>query len=139
MPFIPSSSGPRRGARRHERRQEAGAEDQVRLEQDKRRPDLPLYLRDFDFAGKASQEVALLPDQTSNDKVSFKPIDAEIRFAGEEDGSYKLEVIADGKLIGAYWMAKDRLHVMTRYQGADGQTYELAEVSRVNYWTRHEK
>lgn len=100
---------------------------------------LPLYLRDFDFVGKASQQVALLPDQTDNGNVQFQPVDAEIRFAGEDDDGYKLQVIIDGKILGAYWMARDRLHVMTRYQGADGQTYKLTEVSRVNYWSRNEK
>jgi hypothetical protein len=100
---------------------------------------LPLYLRDFDFAGQGVQEVALLPDQTNNNNVKFEPVEAQIRFAGEDGDSYKLQVLANGKTLGTYWMAKDRLHVMTRYQGADGQTYELANVSRVNYWTRHEK
>jgi hypothetical protein len=34
-------------------------------------------------------------------------------------------------------MAKDpkRLHVMTKYRGADGQAYDLKSVERVNYWT----
>ncbi len=34
-----------------------------------------------------------------------------------------------------YWMAADRLHVMVKYAGPEGQTYELKAVSRVNYWT----
>jgi hypothetical protein len=32
-------------------------------------------------------------------------------------------------------MASDRLHVMTRYRGADGQTYDLQKLERVDYWT----
>lgn len=100
---------------------------------------LPLYLRDFDFIGKATRRVALLPDQTDNANVKFQPVDAEIRFAGENDDGYKLQVITGDKILGTYWMARDRLHVMTRYQGADGQTWELAEVSRVNYWSRSVK
>ena len=96
---------------------------------------LPLALRDFDFAGKATWSVALLPSQKSNRPTPHEPLSAEVRYAGEEGDAHKLEVHAEGKLLGTYWMAKDRLHVMTRYMGVDGQTYELKSVERVNYWT----
>jgi hypothetical protein len=96
---------------------------------------LPLWLRNFDFARRAPLKFLLLPDQKSNRATPHEPIDAEIRPAGEEGGSYKLELHAAGKLIGTFWMAKDRLHVMTKYQGADGQTCELQKVERVDYWT----
>jgi hypothetical protein len=97
---------------------------------------LPLVLRDYDFQRQGSQLIALLPDQTNNRHTPHEPVEGEVRYAGEEGDNYKLEVHADGKLLGTYWMAKDRLHVMTKYRSADGQqTYELKGLSRTNYWT----
>ena len=99
---------------------------------------LPLWLRDYDFAGKPTVKFALLPSQKSNRHSPHEPVAAEVRFAGEDAAlnSFKLDVHADGKPLGTYWMAKDRLHVMTKYASADGQqTYELKKVERVNYWT----
>lgn len=101
---------------------------------------LPLFLRDYDFANRQPMKIALLPDQTSNRPTASEWVNAGIRYAGEEDGAYKLEVFTDTggapTLIGTYWMAKDRLHVMIRYLSADGQqSYELTDLSRVNYWT----
>lgn len=97
---------------------------------------LPLWLRDYDFKKGETIKIFLLPDQRSNQQTEFGAQDGEIRFRGEEDGSYKLEVSMNGKLAGTYWMAKDRLHIMTRYESADGtQKYELKSQDRVNYWT----
>ena len=64
-------------------------------------------------------------------------IAAEVRYGGEEADAHKLELHVGGKIAGTYWMAKDprRLHVMTKYRGADGQAYDLKSVERVNYWT----
>jgi hypothetical protein len=96
---------------------------------------LPLWLRNFDFARRTPVKFLMLPDQKSNRPTPHEPVEAEIRPAGDEGGSHKLELHAAGKLIGTFWMATDRLHVMTKYQGADGQTYELRKVERVDYWT----
>ena len=92
-------------------------------------------LRDFDFGGKATWRIALLPSQRSNRPTPHVPVDAEVRYAGEEQGGHKVELVVDGNVSGTYWMARDRLHVMTKYRGADGQQYDLKEVTRTNYWT----
>jgi hypothetical protein len=96
---------------------------------------LPLYLRDYDFANRPIVKLALLPSQKSNRPTASQPVAAEVRGRGEEDGAYRVDLHVDGKVAGTYWMAKDRLHVMVKYRGADGQAYDLREVSRVNYWT----
>lgn len=100
---------------------------------------LPLWLRSFDFSSRAPVKFLLIPDQKSNRTTPHEPIEAEIRPVGEESGSHKLELHAGGKLVGTFWMSKDRGHVMSRYQGADGQAYQLQGVERVDYWTiRHD-
>lgn len=99
---------------------------------------LPLYLRNFDFAGKGEQSLQLLPSQKSNKHVSHAPLAATVRYAGEEAGAHKLEVVVDGAVRGTYWLATDRLHVMTRYLGADGTEWTLKRLDRVDYWTRKE-
>ena len=97
---------------------------------------LPLYLRDFNLAAKAEAAiVALLPSQKSNRATAPEPIAATLRYAGEDNGAHRIELIVDKAVRATYWMATDRLHVMVKYAGPDGQTYELKEVSRVNYWT----
>ena len=96
---------------------------------------LPLWLRNFDFSRSGPVRFLLLPDQKSNRATPYEPVEAEIRPAGEEGGSYKLELHAGGKPVGTFWMAKDRAQVMTRYRGADGQGYDLQKVERVDYWT----
>lgn len=96
---------------------------------------LPIYLRDFDFGAKGEKGVALLPSQKSNRATAPEPIAATLKYAGEEDGAYKIELVTENAVRATYWMAKDRLHVMLKYAGPEGQTYELNEVSRVNYWT----
>lgn len=97
---------------------------------------LPVWLRGYDFAGKPTVKIALLPDQKNNRATAGDPVMAEVRYAGEESGSNKLDLIVDGKPAASFWFAKDRQHVMTRYQSADGQqTYELKSQDRVNYWT----
>jgi hypothetical protein len=98
---------------------------------------LPLYLRNFDFSKPAGTEVklALLPDQKSHKSTPALVALATVKYAGVEDGSHKLTVHADGKLLGTFHFATDRLHVMTRYEGTDGQRYLLKSVERNNYWT----
>ena len=99
---------------------------------------LPLYLRDYDFAGRQSASIQLLPTQKANKHVPHDPLAAQVRYAGEEGDSHKLEVVVDGAVRGTYWFAKDRLHVMTRHLSADGTDWTLKSLDRVNYWTRHE-
>jgi len=97
---------------------------------------LPLLLRGYDFDNRQTRRLLLLPDQKSNRATAFQPVQAEVRYAGQDADAHRLELVVDGKLQGTYWMARDRLHVMTRYASADGQqTYELSSVQRVNYWT----
>jgi hypothetical protein len=97
---------------------------------------LPLLLRDYDFDNRPTRRFLLLPDQKSNRPTPFQPVQAEVRYAGQEADAHRLELLVEGQLQGTYWMARDRLHVMTRYASADGQqTYELSSVQRVNYWT----
>ncbi len=97
---------------------------------------LPLALRDFDFAAKKEVSFSTYRSQKSNQQTIGPVMSAEVHFAGEEPDGYKLEVSIDGKLAGTYWFAKDRLHVMTRYESADAsQKYELKSLNRVNYWT----
>jgi hypothetical protein len=96
---------------------------------------LPIYLREFDFAAKGEAAIALLPSQKSNRATAPEPIAATMRYAGEENGARKIELVVEKAVRATYWMAADRLHVMVKYAGPEGQTYELKEISRVNYWT----
>lgn len=97
---------------------------------------LPLYLRDFDFISKVDEKIRLLPDQKMNHPAPAEPAEATVRYAGTEGAGHKLEVVQDGKVIGTFHFAPDRLHVMTAYEGAEGQTYKLKTVERTDYWTR---
>ncbi|MDB5323095.1 MAG: hypothetical protein JWN40_4726 [Phycisphaerales bacterium] len=96
---------------------------------------LQIYLREFDFASKGEAGIALLPSQKSNRATAPESIAATLRYAGEENAAHKIELVVEKAVRATYWMAADRLHVMTKYAGPEGQTYELTEVSRVNYWT----
>jgi hypothetical protein len=96
---------------------------------------LPIYLREFDFGAKGEAAIALLPSQKSNRATAAEPIAATLRYAGEENGTHKVELMVEKAVRATYWMAADRLHVMVKYAGPEGQTYELKELSRVNYWT----
>ncbi len=97
---------------------------------------LPVWLRGYDFANKPTVDLSILPDQKNNRATPADPAAAQVKYAGAEDGSHKLELSIDGKLSGTYWFATDRQNVMTRYESADGQqTYKLKSLDRVNYWT----
>ena len=98
---------------------------------------LPLWLRDFDFAGKAAVKFKMLPSQKSNRPTEYKPVEAEIRYKGDEGEAHQLDLHVGSKLAGTYWMSKDpaKRHIMLKYRGADGQQYDLKSVERVNYWT----
>jgi hypothetical protein len=104
---------------------------------------LPLWLRAYNFAGRPTKLIGLLPSQKSNRPTPGEPLNALVRFAGEEAEAYRLELVSEsdtpgGTVLGTYWMAKDpaKRHVMLKYVGADGQRYELKSVERVDYWTR---
>ena len=97
---------------------------------------LPLYLRNFNFISKVDEHLRLLPDQKTNKPAEVQPVDATVRYAGTVADGHVLEVVVGGKVIGTYHFAADRLHVMTAYAGADGQTYKLKSVQRTDYWTR---
>ena len=83
--------------------------------------------------------IYVLPSQKSNRPTPFEPILVFPEYLGQDGDSYKVALHLGGKtdkLLGTYWMAKDRGHVMTKYISADAQqTYELKSVQRVNYWT----
>jgi hypothetical protein len=97
---------------------------------------LPLWLRDFDYAAGKEVSFRMLPDQKSNRDTPAQPVDALVRPAGESDATYKVDLVVNGKPIGQFEFAKDRLHVMTRYEAADGSLkYVLKTQERVNYWT----
>lgn len=111
-----------------------------------------LWLRDYDFKSRQPARFWLLPSQKSNRATPAAPVAAEVRYAGEEQGGHKLSIVtfAPAKMAGDpfsqpsrpladAWMAKDRLHVLTRYEAADGQRYELQKVERVDYWTIREE
>jgi hypothetical protein len=104
---------------------------------------LPLFLRGFNFSFDTSDTLVIhvLPSQKSNRATPHEPIEVWPHFKGDDGDSYKVELqIAGGNLLGTYWMAKDRGHVMTKYVSGDGQhTYQLKSVERVNYWTIKER
>ncbi|MGF1634520.1 MAG: hypothetical protein ACFCVE_11770 [Phycisphaerae bacterium] len=99
---------------------------------------LPLWLRNYDFEARPTVEITLLPDQRSNRATPAEPAAAEVRHVGTSDAGHKLELVQAGKVLGTYEMAADRNHVMLAYEGADGQTYTLRALERVNYWTIQE-
>lgn len=109
---------------------------------------LPLTLRDYDFSSRPNFRFWLLPTQKITRNAAYLPVAAEVRYAGEDGDSHKLEVHTfaptkmagsawdqGSKLLATYWFAKDQLHVMTRAKFEDGQTYRLKSLDRVNYWT----
>jgi hypothetical protein len=112
---------------------------------------LALWLRGFDFQSRQPARFWLLPTQKSNRATPHLPVAAEVKHAGEENGAHRLEVMTfaptrmagsawdqPARPHGTFWMAADRLHLMTRAELADGQRYELKKVERVDYWTIRE-
>ncbi len=99
---------------------------------------LPISLRAYDFEAKPDLEIRLILDQRSNRATSSQPVAATISYAGETDDGHLLDVVVDGQQLGRFEFASDRNHLMLGYEGADGQTYRLRDVERVNYWTINE-
>lgn len=100
---------------------------------------LPLVLRGYDFVGREDLSFRMLPDQKSNKFVEHAPVDATVSFAGETEEGYRLKLTAAGEEIGTFEFARDRMHVMLSYKGVNGDSYELKELDRINYWTRDEE
>jgi hypothetical protein len=97
---------------------------------------LPVALRGFNFEADQPLEFRLILDQRSNRPTQPQPVDAVLTPAGETDDGYLLDLAdADGKVIGRFEFAKDVGQIMLRYEGRDGQTYDLRDVERVDYWT----
>ena len=99
---------------------------------------LPLVLRGYDFDGRGELSFRMLPDQKSNKLVPYEPVDATVTYAGETDEGHKLTLTANGEAVGTFVFAGDRRHVMLSYEGANGDSYTLTNLDRVNYWTINE-
>ena len=99
---------------------------------------LSLFLRGYDFQSRQPLELNVLPDQKANGLTPHEPFGATVEFAGETEEGYKLDVKREGELLGTFTFAKDRRHVMLRYEGANGDSYRLKSLDRVDYWTRDE-
>jgi hypothetical protein len=99
---------------------------------------LPLALRAYDFAAKPTLSFRMIPDLRSNRAVDATPIDVTVTHAEETEDGHVLTLSSGDTVRGTFTFAKDRGHVMLSYRG-DGQTYELRDVSRVNYWTLPKK
>lgn len=101
---------------------------------------LSLFLRGYDFEARPELKLLLLPDQKANGLTPDEPFEATVTFKGETDEGYQLEAKkAGGEAIGAYTFAKDRNHVMLSYEGANGDSYTLKSLDRIDYWTRDEE
>lgn len=99
---------------------------------------LPLYLRGLTSLPTGQEtKLDLLPSQKSNGPTPHEAVEVRIRSLGQDGDSVKFEARdRHDKLLGTYWMALDRRHVMLRYVSGDGQqTYTLKTVDRVNYWS----
>ena len=83
-------------------------------------------------------ELALLPDQKANGLTPHEPFEAVVTFDGETDEGYTLTLAGEQGEIGVFTFAKDRNHVMLRYEGANGDSYTLTGLDRIDYWTRDE-
>ena len=99
---------------------------------------LPLVLRGYDFDGRGDLQIRMLPDQKSNRQTPAQPVDAVVSYAGETDAGHKLTLTADGAEVGTFEFADDRRHVMLSYEGVNGDSYQLIDLDRVDYWTRDE-
>lgn len=108
---------------------------------------LSLFLRGYDFVKRPDLELMLLPDQKANGLTPHEPVEAFVRFAGENDEGYRLDLfrgpITGEKVggpirVGSFTFAKDRNHVMLSYEGVNGDSYTLTGLDRIDYWTRDE-
>ena len=100
---------------------------------------LALYLRGYDYAAKPVLELSLIPPQKSNQIEPFRPVPATVKFTAEDADTYSVEVSTNGSALGTYTFAKDRRHVLLRYDGTNGDHLALKSLDRVDYWTRREE
>ncbi|MHC4948632.1 MAG: DUF3108 domain-containing protein [Planctomycetota bacterium] len=110
---------------------------------------LTLTLRDYPFDADPGpgRRVKLVPDQTQPRPVSARPAEALVRYAGRETvqvpygdvDAHHLRVEHDamgGTTTSDYWFAADAAlrHVLVRYEGPYGVTYELKRLAWWAYW-----
>ncbi len=93
------------------------------------------------------RSLQVLPDQTDTHATGMRPMEAEVSYAGLEMLSlpigeveaHRLEVVMDGG-VNLYWFAgdggQDWLHIMVKYEGADGVEYALKSKKWWAYWER---
>lgn len=116
---------------------------------------LPLVLRDFPFAsaqpGETVYRFDCLPSQRTARRAPWQVEGRLARYAGKEvlglatgeREAHSIEVLAEatGELLGTYWFAAEGgapwLHVLLRYEGADGRRLELVSHARDAYWERN--
>ena len=110
---------------------------------------LTLVLRDFDFDGRPERRLRVIPSQRDTHRVSFEPRERVVRYAGESEielpiglvRAHELQLATpDGNVEARYWFASDGrtpwLHVLVRYEGADGLAFRLKSHERTAYWKR---
>lgn len=112
---------------------------------------LPLVMRDFRFDAAEDRYAgfSLLPMQKDTHAVSFEPERRTARLAGTsvldlpigKVRAYEVELVKpDGSVEARLWHATDGsapwLHVLVRFEGPQGITYELKKHERLAYWKR---
>ncbi|MCC6408425.1 MAG: hypothetical protein IT453_14780 [Planctomycetes bacterium] len=111
--------------------------------------ELPLLLRDFDFAKPSDRYVRVVPSQKDTHAVAWTPFSAHVIWKGKEEvevpagklEAHHLELTGvDRPWRADYWFAADggpeRLHVLVKFAGPDGQSYALVSQERTAYWER---
>lgn len=111
---------------------------------------LSLTLRDYPFEAedKPELEILLVPDQTDTHETPKQPSPATVRYVervtlsvpyGTLDTHHlRVEHRLDGTTVSSdYWFAADPelLHVMVKYEGSRGVTYELKHLDWWAYWS----
>lgn len=110
---------------------------------------LSLVLRDYPFDRPRAIELQLVPAQKSTRSVPFQPVRHVVRHAGREvldlpvgriDAHHLVLAAPGGAERAHYWFAAEAappwLHVLVRYEGPEGQLYELESLERTAYWER---
>jgi hypothetical protein len=110
---------------------------------------LTLALRDYPFDTRPHPELRLqlVPDQTDTHETDLRPEPATVRYAGRETittpmgaiDAHHLRVehsLHGGVTASDYWFAADprMRHVLVKYAGPWGVTYELKRLDWWAYW-----